>query len=247
MDFRAHRDELFISSKAGYDMWPGPYGEGGSRKYLVSSLEQSLKRMKLDYVDLFYHHCPDDNTPIEETVSTLDHLVRQGNALYVGISNYNAEQTIAALEIFKELGTPCLIHQTRYSMLDRHIEPSLFNVLDDKDVGLITFLPLAQGMLTNRYLNGIPDDSRAANSQSYLQKDSVIAQLPRLKQLAALAETRGQTLSQMAVAWILSKPRVSSVLIGASSPEQLSENAKALNNLTFSDQELAEINKILTE
>ena len=195
-DFLPHRDELFISSKAGYDMWPGPYGVGGSRKYLISSLNQSLKRMGLDYVDLFYHHCPDDETPIEETVGALDSIVRQGKALYVGISNYSAKQTRQALNLFNELGTPCLIHQVRYSMFDRAAEQQLMPLLDDKGVGLITFSPLAQGLLSERYLNGIPKDSRAANSKSYLQQDSVNEHLTQIKQLHSLAQQRGQSFSR---------------------------------------------------
>ncbi len=244
-DFSHYRDELFISSKAGYDMWPGPYGVGGSRKYLVSSLNQSLKRMGLDYVDLFYHHCPDDETPIEETVGALDSIVRQGKALYVGISNYNAEQTRQALNLFNQLGTPCLVHQVRYSMFDRAAEQQLMPLLDDKGVGLITFSPLAQGLLSDRYLNGIPKDSRAANSKSYLQQDSVSQHLSQIKLLHLLAQARGQSLSQMALAWILDKPEVSSVLIGASSPQQLIDNANAIANLSFSEQELQSIGEIL--
>ncbi|WP_427976875.1 aldo/keto reductase [Agarivorans sp.] len=247
MDFSQHRDELFISSKAGYDMWPGPYGVGGSRKYLISSLNQSLKRMGLDYVDLFYHHCPDDETPIEETVGALDSIVRQGKALYVGISNYSAKQTRQALNLFNELGTPCLIHQVRYSMFDRAAEQQLMPLLDDKGVGLITFSPLAQGLLSERYLNGIPKDSRAANSKSYLQQDSVNEHLTQIKQLHSLAQQRGQSLSQMALAWILEKPEVSSVLIGASSPQQLIDNVKAVDNLSFSEQELESIEQILAK
>ncbi|GGB01415.1 aldo/keto reductase [Agarivorans gilvus] len=247
MDFAQHRDELFISSKAGYDMWPGPYGVGGSRKYLISSLDQSLKRMGLDYVDLFYHHCPDDETPIEETVGALDSLVRQGKALYVGISNYSAEQTRQALKLFNELGTPCLIHQVRYSMFDRAAEHQLMPLLDDKGVGLITFSPLAQGLLSDRYLNGIPTDSRAANSKSYLQQDSVSEHLRQIKQLHHLAQQRGQSLSQMALAWILEKPEVSSVLIGASSAQQLIDNVQAVDNLSFSGQELQTIEQILSQ
>ncbi len=244
-DFRPYRDELFISSKAGYDMWPGPYGNGGSRKYLMSSLEQSLKRMRLDYVDLFYHHRPDPDTPIEETIGALDSMVKQGKALYVGISNYNAEQTKQALKIFKELGTPCLIHQARYSMLDRWVEDGLLDVVDDKGVGLITFSPLAQGLLTNRYLNGVPKGSRAANENSYLALDSVEAQLPKIQQLAQLATQREQSLAQMALAWLLKDNRVSSVLIGASSPEQLKDSVGAINNLAFSAEEQQAIEKII--
>ncbi|MFV0576735.1 MAG: aldo/keto reductase [Vibrio sp.] len=245
-DFQAYRDELFISSKAGYDMWPGPYGVGGSRKYLVSSLNQSLKRMNLDYVDLFYHHCPDPETPIEETVYTLDMLVRQGKALYVGISNYSAEQTAKALEIFDELGTPCLIHQAKYSLFEQAPkEHGLLDVLDENQVGMIAFSPLAQGMLTNRYLNGIPKNSRAGNELSYLQQTQVEQNLPKIKALAGLAEDRGQTLAQMSLAWLLHDPRVTSVLIGASSPNQLKENVACIEKLEFSDEELTRINNIL--
>ncbi len=244
-DLTPYRDELFISSKAGYDMWPGPYGVGGSRKYLISSLDQSLRRMNLDYVDLFYHHCPDTDTPIEETVAALDSIVRQGKALYVGISNYNAEQTAAALVMFKELGTPCFIHQARYSMLDRWVENGLLDILGDSGTGMIAFSPLAQGMLTDRYLNGIPNDSRAADAKSYLQEASVNAAIPKIQALNTLAETRGQTLAQMALAWLLRDERVTSVLVGASSPEQLKANVKATGNLDFSTEELAKISAML--
>ncbi|MCM2680867.1 aldo/keto reductase [Echinimonas agarilytica] len=246
-DFSTHRDELFIASKAGYDMWPGPYGVGGSRKYLMSSLDQSLQRMNLDYVDLFYHHCPDPNTPIEETVAALDSIVRQGKALYVGISNYSADQTLAALRMFKELGTPCLIHQARYSMFDRWVEEGLIDVVGQHGVGMITFSPLAQGMLSHRYLNGIPQDSRAADSKSYLPAERVNEFLPKIKRLAEIAEERGQTLSQMALAWLLRDERVTSVLIGASSKEQLRENVVAVENLDFSEKELNTIQQILID
>lgn len=244
-DLKPYRDELFISSKAGYDMWPGPYGAGGSRKYLVSSLDQSLQRMNLEYVDLFYHHCPDTETPIEETVGALDSIVRQGKALYVGISNYSAEQTATALKLFGELGTPCLIHQARYSMLDRWVEDGLLNVLGDSGTGMIAFSPLAQGMLTDRYLNGIPKDSRAADENSYLQQESVNAVIPTIQALNSIAEARNQTLAQMALAWLLSDERVTSVLIGASSPEQLRVNVRATENLDFSKEELSQIVDIL--
>lgn len=246
LDFRPYRDELFISSKAGYDMWPGPYGVGGSRKYLVSSLDKSLERMKLDYVDLFYHHCPDLETPIEETVGALDSIVKQGKALYVGISNYSAEQTEEALKLFKELGTPCLIHQARYSMFDRWVEDGLLEVVGNSGVGMIAFSPLAQGMLTTRYLNGIPEGSRAADDKSYLQMENVKAALPKIQALAKMAEERGQTLAQMALAWLLRDERVTSVLIGASSPDQLKENVRAINNLAFSKEEESRIQDVIS-
>ncbi|NCD33726.1 MAG: L-glyceraldehyde 3-phosphate reductase [Spartobacteria bacterium] len=246
LDFRPHRDELFISSKAGYDMWPGPFGNGGSRKYLMSSIDQSLVRMKLDYVDLFYHHCPDPDTPMEETIGALDSIVRQGKALYVGLSNYTAAQTMGALKIFNQLGTPCLIHQARYSMFDRWVEDDgLLELLGEEGIGLITFSPLAQGMLTNRYLNGIPKNSRAADEKSYLPAERVIACLPKIRQLACIADQRGQSLAQMALAWLLSDVRVTSVLIGASSPEQLKENVHAIEKVEFSDEEQRRIRAII--
>ncbi len=245
LDFRPFRDELFISSKAGFDMWPGPYGVGGSRKYLVASLDQSLKRMKLDYVDLFYHHVPDPETPIEETIGALDAIVRQGKALYVGISNYDAAQTATALEMFRELGTPCLIHQASYSMFDRWVEGGLLDLVGDRGIGLIAFSPLAQGLLTNRYLDGIPADSRAADARSYLEEARVREALPKIRRLAAIAKARGQTLAQMALAWLLRDVRITSVLVGASSPEQLRENVGALQNLDFSPDEQDQIQAIL--
>ena len=246
-DFQRYRDELFISSKAGYDMWPGPYGNFGSRKYLVASLDQSLKRMELDYVDLFYHHRPDPDTPLEETMMALDHIVRSGRALYVGISNYPAELARRAIEILRELGTPCLIHQARYSMFDRWVEEDLLEVLEQNGVGLIAFSPLEQGMLTNRYINGIPEQSRAGKNMTYLQREQVEKQLPRIKALYGIAEARGQKLSQMALAWLLKDERVTSVLIGASSPEQLEENVAALNAARFSEEEIARIRAILAD
>jgi len=245
LDFRPYRDELFIASKAGYDMWPGPYGVGGSRKYLMSSVDQSLARMQLDYVDLFYHHCPDPETPIEETVGALDSIVRQGKALYVGISNYTPEQTAEALKWFKALGTPCLIHQARYSMFDRWVEDGLMDLLGDEGIGMIAFSPLAQGLLTDRYLNGIPENSRAADAKSYLPADRVQAFLPKIKDLQTIAEKRGQSLAQMALAWLLRDERVTSVLIGASSPEQLKENVVAIENLAFSEKEQQCIHDII--
>ncbi|WP_258100648.1 L-glyceraldehyde 3-phosphate reductase [Marinoscillum pacificum] len=244
-DFEPLRDELFISSKAGYDMWPGPYGNLGSRKYLVSSLDQSLKRMNLDYVDLFYHHRPDPDTPLEETMSALDFIVRSGRALYVGISNYPAELAKKAIEILNDLGTPCLIHQARYSMLDRWVEDGLLDVLGDNGVGCIAFSPLEQGMLSNKYINGIPEGSRAAKSMTYLQKDTVEKNLPKIKALHEIAQGRGQTLSDMAIAWLLKDKRVTSVLVGVSSAEQLVSNVKALDTLDFSVDEIAKIKTIL--
>ncbi|WP_305883158.1 aldo/keto reductase [Agarivorans sp. TSD2052] len=236
-DLRPYRDELFISTKAGYDMWPGPYGNGGSRKYLCSSIDQSLKRMNLEYVDLFYHHRPDPQTPIEETVYALDLLVKQGKALYVGLSNYNAEQTNAALTLFKQLGTPFVINQSKYSMFERSVEDGLLDLLSNKSIGMIAFSPLAQGMLTNKYLNGIPKDSRANNDKSYLQEQQVIAHLPQINKLATIAKARGQTLAQMSLAWLLNDHRVTSVLIGASSATQLRENVSSIENLDFTDEE----------
>ncbi|WP_421892954.1 L-glyceraldehyde 3-phosphate reductase [Marinoscillum sp.] len=244
-DFSAHRDELFISSKAGYDMWPGPFGNFGSRKYLVNSLDQSLKRMNLDYVDLFYHHRPDPNTPLEETMGALDFIVRSGRALYVGISNYPDDQAKKAIAILKDLGTPCLIHQARYSMFDRWVEKGLMNTLDDNGVGCIAFSPLEQGMLTNKYIKGIPEDSRAAKGMTYLQRETVEANLSKIKGLHAIAEARGQSLSDMAIAWLLKDERLTSVLVGVSSAEQLRANVKALDNLSFEADELRQIADIL--
>lgn len=244
-DFQSLRDELFISSKAGYDMWPGPYGNLGSRKYLVSSLDQSLKRMNLDYVDLFYHHRPDPDTPLEETMTALDFIVRSGRALYVGISNYPAELAKQAIGILKDLGTPCLIHQARYSMLDRWVEDGLLDVLGDNGVGCIAFSPLEQGMLSNKYINGVPEGSRAAKAMTYLQKETVEKNLPKIKALHEIAENRGQTLSDMAISWLLKDDRVTSVLVGVSSVEQLKSNVKSLDNLEFSSDELTEIRKVL--
>ena len=245
-DFRDYRDELIISSKAGYTMWPGPYGDWGSKKYLVASLDQSLKRMGLDYVDIFYHHRPDPNTPLEETMATLDLIVRQGKALYVGVSNYPAELASKAIKILKELGTQCLIHQPKYSMFERWVEGGLLNVLGNEGVGCIPFSPLAQGLLTDKYLHGIPEDSRAARPTGFLQKSHITDErLRQIKELNSLAVQRGQSLAQMALAWILKDDRVTSVLIGASRPEQLSDSLKALNNLRFSAEELARIEEIL--
>ncbi|MDE5438800.1 aldo/keto reductase [Elizabethkingia meningoseptica] len=240
------RDQLFISTKAGYTMWEGPYGDWGSRKYLISSLDQSLKRLNLDYVDVFYSHRPDPDTPIEETMQALDFAVRSGRALYAGISNYNAEQTQQASAILKQLGTPCLIHQPKYSMFVRWVEDGLLDVLESTGIGCIAFSPLAQGMLTDRYLHGIPDNSRAAKSHGFLQKDDITPE--RLQQITALhgiAQNRNQTLAQMAIAWLLKDKRVTSVLIGASSVAQLQQNLESTDNLNFSADELQLIEDIL--
>lgn len=245
-DFLPYRDELIISSKAGYDMWPGPYGEWGSRKYLVSSLNQSLKRMGLDYVDIFYHHRPDPETPLEETMGALDHIVRSGKALYAGISNYNAAQTRQAAEILRRLGTPCLIHQPNYNLLDRWIEGGLLDVLDEQGIGCIVFSPLAQGMLTSRYLEGVPSDSRAARPQAYLSRDDVKPEIvARVGKLDEIARQRGQSMAQMALAWVLRQPAVTSALVGASKPKQIEDSIGALEHLEFSIEELDAIDAIL--
>ena len=244
----AYRDELIISSKAGYDMWPGPYGNWGSRKYLMASLDQSLKRMGLDYVDIFYSHRPDPETPIEETMGALADIVRQGKALYVGISNYNAEQAKKAMAVLKEHKVPCLINQDRYSMFDRWTEPELLPLLGEEKVGMIAFSPLAQGLLTDKYLKGIPENSRAAKSTGFLQKSQVTAEaVEKARQLNELAAQRGQTLAEMALAWLLKDDRVTSVLIGASSVAQLKDNLKALDNLSFAEDELKAIEGILNK
>lgn len=245
-DFKPYRDEMIISSKAGYLMWPGPYGEWGSRKSIIASANQSLKRLGLDYVDIFYTHRPDPNTPLEETALALDQLVHQGKALYVGISNYSAEQTKAIGAIFKDLKTPFIIHQPRYNMLDRWIEDGLTDELAAQGKSAIVFSPLAQGLLTGRYLNGIPEDSRAHRSDSpFLTEERVEETLATVRALNAIAEKRGQTLAEMALAWNLHQPTVASVLIGASRVSQLEDNVKALDHLDFSDEELAAIDKIL--
>lgn len=242
----SYRDELLISTKAGYDMWPGPYGNWGSRKYLMASLDQSLKRMGLNYVDIFYSHRPDPETPIEETMGALADIVRQGKALYVGISNYNAEQTEKALAVLKEHRVPCLIHQARYSILDRWTEPELLPLLEEKGVGMIAFSPLAQGLLTNKYLHGIPENSRAAKPTGHLQREQITDdKINKIRQLNDLAVQRGQTLAEMALAWLLKDPRVTSVLIGASSVNQLLDNLKALQNTQFTTEEKELIEKIL--
>ena len=245
-DFAAHRDELIISTKAGYTMWSGPYGDWGSRKYLLASLDQSLKRMKLDYVDIFYSHRPDPNTPIEETMSALDHAVRSGKALYAAISNYDPAQTEAAAKTLSCLGTPCLLHQPKYSMFERKIESGVLDVLGREGIGCIAFCPLAQGLLTNRYLDGIPADSRANKPHGFLKKNDVNEQrLAQVRALNELAKLRGQSVAQLALAWVLRDPRMTSALIGASRVEQVKQNVAALNNLNFSSGELARIESIL--
>jgi L-glyceraldehyde 3-phosphate reductase len=245
-DLAAHRDELIISTKAGYLMWPGPYGEWGSRKYLIASLNQSLRRMGLDYVDIFYSHRPDPDTPFEETMGALDQIVRSGKALYVGISSYTATQTRRAVEILRSLGTPCLIHQPKYSMFERWIEDGLLTVLREEGIGGIVFSPLAQGLLTDRYLEGIPPDSRAAKPHGFLRRDEVtsdkIAKVRRLQQLAGL---RGQSLAQLAIAWVLRHPELTSALIGASKVSHIEEAVGALQCTKLSDQELQAIEEIL--
>ena len=247
-DFHPYRDELIISTKAGYDMWPGPYGEWGSRKYLLASLDASLKRMGLDYVDIFYSHRFDPETPLEETMGALDSAVRQGKALYVGISSYNPDQTRRGAEILRDLGTPCLIHQPSYNMFDRWIEGGLLDVLVEEGIGCIVFSPLAQGQLTDRYLNGMPSGARATKTERvWLTPDDVKSNLSKVQQLNEIAKQRGQSLAQMAIAWVLRKPAVTSALIGASSVQQLDDNLAALNNLQFSDEELEKIESILKE
>ncbi|WP_268847349.1 aldo/keto reductase [Flavobacterium aestivum] len=240
------RDEIVISTKAGYTMWNGPYGDWGSRKYLLSSLDQSLKRMDLEYVDIFYSHRPDPETPMEETMMALDHAVRSGKALYAGISNYNAEQTREATEILKRLGTPCLIHQVKYSMFVRQPEEGLLDVLEEKGVGCIAFSPLAQGLLTDKYLKGIPENSRASNPNGHLKTDEVTElRIQKSIELNTIAQDRNQSLAQMALAWLLKDSRVTSVLIGASSVSQLHNNIDSLENLSFSNDELEKIERIL--
>ena len=247
-DFKSYRDEMIISSKAGYLMWPGPYGDWGSRKYILSSLDQSLQRLKMDYVDIFYHHRPDPDTPLEESMTALHHIVQQGKALYVGISNYPAKKAAKAFKILKQLGTPCLIHQPKYSMYERWVEDGLLNVLDSAGVGCIAFSPLAQGLLTSKYLKGIPRNSRAAKKHGFLQKDVITpALVKQLKQLNVIAEERNQSLAQMALAWILKDQRITSVLVGASSSQQLLDNLKCLNNIKFEKEELQQIDEILAE
>ena len=244
-DFLPYRDELIISTKAGWDMWPGPYGNLGSRKYMLASLDQSLKRMGLEYVDIFYHHRPDPDTPVEESMGALDTAVRSGRALYVGISAYNAEQTSKAVKILRELGTPCLIHQPKYSMFVRDPERGLFDVLEKEGVGTIVFSPLAQGMLSDRYLNGIPGDSRAARDFFLKKKEVGEAKLAKVRALNEIARQRGQTLAEMAVAWVLRDARVTSALVGTSKVSQVDDNVAALKNLKFSSEELSRIDGIL--
>ena len=248
-DLKPYRDELIISSKAGYDMWPGPYGEWGSRKYLVASCDQSLKRMGLEYVDIFYHHRPDPNTPLEETMGALDFIVRSGRALYAGISTYSPEQTRAAAKILRELGTPCLIHQPRYNMFDRWIEDGLLDVLADEGIGCIGFSPLAQGILTNKYLQDVPDGSRAAKYENQLHWGDKVTQtrLAKVSKLNEIAQARGQSMAQMAIAWTLRLPTMTSALIGASKVRHVEEAVAATHNLAFSEEELAAIEGILAE
>lgn len=244
-DLRPYRDELIISTKAGYRMWQGPYGEWGSRKYLIASLDQSLKRMGLEYVDIFYSHRPDPQTPLEETMSALDQVVRQGKALYVGISSYSTEQTQQAAQILRELGTPCLIHQPSYSIFNRWIEDGLLEALQEEGIGCIVFSPLAQGMLTDKYLKGIPEGSRASKPHGFLKPHQISAErLAQIERLNILAKSRDQSLAQMALAWVLRHPSMTSALIGASSVAQIEDNVKALQNLTFSTAELRTIDDV---
>ncbi len=245
-DFRPLRDELILSTKAGWDMWPGPYGNFGSRKYLIASLDQSLKRMGVEYVDIFYHHRPDPETPLEETMMALDHIVRSGKALYVGISQYGPDLTVKAAKILKDLGTPLFIHQPSYNMFDRWVEDGLLTVLEEEGVGAICFSPLAQGLLTNRYLNGIPDGSRAARPVSYLRPERITDEVvTKVRKLNVIAENRGQTMAQMAIAWVLRQNSITSALVGASSAGQIEDTVNALNNLEFSFEELRAIDEVL--
>ena len=244
-DFKNYRDELVISTKAGYEMWPGPYGDNGSKKYLTASLDQSLQRMNLDYVDIFYHHRPDNNTPLEETMGTLDLMVRQGKALYVGLSNYQPKEAKKAFKILKNLGTPCIIHQPNYNLFNRWIEDGLLDLLGNSGVGAICFSPLAQGMLSDKYLEGLPKDSRALKDSPFLNTNQVLEMLPKIKKLNAVAKNRNQSLAQMAISWILKDNRITSVLIGASKTEQILDSVKAIKNTVFSDKELSRINEIL--
>lgn len=245
-DFKQYRDELIISTKAGWDMWPGPYGNFGSRKYLIASLDQSLKRMGLDYVDIFYHHRPDPETPLEETMGALAQIVKQGKALYVGISQYSAKDTAKAAEILREQKTPFLIHQPRYNMMDRWVEDGLLNTLEHEGIGSIVFSPLEQGILTDKYLNGIPKDSRAATQGSYLDKSQITPEVVnKVQKLNGIAQSRNQSLAQMAVAWLLKDKRITSVLVGVSKVSQLEDNIKTLKNLEFSKTELDKIEEIL--
>jgi L-glyceraldehyde 3-phosphate reductase len=247
-DFQRYRDELIISTKAGWGMWEGPYGDWGSKKYLVASLDQSLKRMGLNYVDIFYHHRPDPETPLEETMTALDLIVRQGKALYIGISSYQPEEAARAIDILNQLGTPCLIHQPKYSMFERWIENGLLDVLQSEGVGCITFSSLAQGLLTNKYLKGIPEDSRAASlrGNGALEEDQITEEkLSKIKDLNILAQERGQTLAQMALAWVLKDQRITSVVLGVSKPEQITDSLECIKNYQFSEDELMRIESIL--
>jgi|TARA_B110000858_G_scaffold189950_1_gene237278 L-glyceraldehyde 3-phosphate reductase len=246
-DFSTYRDELIISTKAGYGMWPGPYGDLGSKKFLVASLDQSLQRMGLDYVDVFYHHRPDSETPLEETMGALDLMVKQGKALYVGISNYRPKEAAKAFKILKDLGTPCLIHQPNYNLFDRWIEDGLLDLLKNSGVGAICFSPLAQGMLTNKYISGLPKDSRAIKDSPFLNANQVIEKLPKIKELHKIAENRNQSLAQMAISWILKDARITSVLIGASKTNQITDSVKAIEDTIFTEHEIIAIDTILTE
>jgi L-glyceraldehyde 3-phosphate reductase len=247
-DLAPYRDELVISSKAGWDMWPGPYGDFGSRKYLIASLDQSLKRMGLEYVDIFYHHRPDPETPLEETMGALDSIVRSGKSLYAGISMYPSELTRQAAKILHSLGTPCLIHQPNYSLFDRWVEDSLLDVLSDEEIGCIVFSPLDQGVLTNRYLKGIPSDSRAGKPNTYLSREDISEdKLTRVLRLNEVAQKRGQSMAQMALAWVLRQPAVTSALIGASRVSQVEDSVATLNKLDFSPEELNQIEHILVD
>ena len=246
-DFKSYRDELIISTKAGYGMWPGPYGDLGSKKFLVASLDQSLQRMGLEYVDIFYHHRPDYDTPLEETMGTLDLMVRQGKALYVGLSNYQPKEAEKAFKILKDLGTPCLIHQPNYNLFNRWIEDGLLDLLGNSGIGVICFSPLAQGMLTDKYINGLPKDSRALKDSPFLNTKQVLEMLPKIKALNKIAKDRNQTLAQMAISWILKEDRITSVLVGASKSEQIIDSVKAIKNTVFSENEIRSINCILNE
>ena len=247
-DLASYRDELIISTKAGYRMWPGPYGEWGSRKYLLASLDQSLRRLGLDYVDIFYSHRPDPNTPLEETMGAVAHAVRSGKALYAGISNYEPEQTAQAAKLLKEMGAPCLIHQVRYSMFERRIEDGLLSVLEKEGIGCIAFSPLAQGLLTDKYLHGIPEGSRASKPHGFLRPEHVSDdKVAKVRKLNDLAKSRGQSLARLALAWVMRHPQMTSVLIGASSVSQVEDNIAAMNKLQFSVEELRSIDEILKE
>ncbi len=245
-ELASYRDQLIITSKAGYSMWPGPYGEWGSRKYLISSCDQSLKRMGLEYVDIFYSHRPDPETPLEETMMALDQIVRSGKALYVGISNYDPQQSQEAFDILKSLGTPCVVHQPSYSMFNRWVEDGLLDVLENNGVGSVVFSPLFQGLLTDKYLNGIPEDSRAAKSHGFLQSSQITSEkIEKVKALNLIAEERGQKMSQLALSWVLRDPRITSVIIGASKVSQIEDAVGIIDQLGFSEDELKRIEKIL--